>query len=78
MNNIEYYETSTPLTYRDYTATKEGSMYGILRDTNLPVQTYISQRTKIPNLFSRDKTLTRTVFGGDDWKYYHLCRIYWA
>ena len=51
MNNIEYYETSTPLTYRDYTATKEGSMYGILRDTNLPVQTYISQRTKIPNLF---------------------------
>lgn len=51
MNNIEYYETSTPLTYRDYTATKEGSMYGILRDANLPVQTYISQRTKIPNLF---------------------------
>lgn len=48
---IESYETSSPLTYRDYTATKHGSMYGIVRDKNFPVQTLISQRTKIPNLF---------------------------
>ncbi len=48
---IECYETSTPLTYRDYTATKEGSMYGIIRDKNFPTQTLVSQRTKIPNLF---------------------------
>lgn len=50
-NAIENYETSTPLTYRDYTATKEGSMYGIIRDKNFPTQTLVSQRTKIPNLF---------------------------
>lgn len=50
-NSIECYETSTPLTYRDYTATKEGSMYGIIRDKNFPTQTLVSQRTKIPNLF---------------------------
>jgi all-trans-retinol 13,14-reductase len=43
--------TSSPLTYRDYTATKEGSMYGIARDKNFPAQTLVSQRTKIPNLF---------------------------
>ncbi len=50
-HSIESYETSTPLTYRDYTATKEGSMYGIIRDKNFPTQTLVSQRTKIPNLF---------------------------
>lgn len=49
--NIENYETSTPLTYRDYTATHRGSMYGVLRDKNSPTQTLVSQRTKIPNLF---------------------------
>ena len=48
---IESYETSSPLTYRDYTATKDGSMYGIVRDKNFPIQTLVSQRTKIPNLF---------------------------
>lgn len=48
---IDSYYTSTPLTYRDYTATKEGSMYGIVRDKNFPAQTLVSQRTKIQNLF---------------------------
>lgn len=48
---IEGYETSSPLTYRDYTATQDGSMYGIIRDKNFPTQTLVSQRTKIPNLF---------------------------
>lgn len=50
-STIECYETSSPLTYRDYTATKDGSMYGIIRDKNFPTQTLVSQRTKIPNLF---------------------------
>ena len=48
---ISAYYTSSPLTYRDYTATVNGSMYGILRDKNNPMQTRISQRTKIPNFF---------------------------
>ncbi len=48
---IESVYTSSPLTYRDYTATKEGSMYGIVRDKNFPTQTLVSQRTKVPNLF---------------------------
>lgn len=51
INNIEAYYTSTPLTYSDYTATKEGSMYGVLRDVNFPSSTMVSQRTKIPNMF---------------------------
>jgi all-trans-retinol 13,14-reductase len=48
---IDAIYTSSPLTYRDYTATKEGSMYGIIRDKNFPTQTLVSQRTKVPNLF---------------------------
>ena len=43
--------TSTPLTYRDYTGTKNGSLYGIVRDCNEPYKSFISHRTKIPNLF---------------------------
>jgi len=48
---IEDYYTSSPLTYRDYTATTKGAVYGILKDKNYPLQTRISQRTKIPNFF---------------------------
>lgn len=50
-DNVDSWFTSTPLTYRDYTCTKEGSTYGILRDCNFPTQTLVSQRTKIPNLY---------------------------
>lgn len=51
ISKIENFWTSTPLTYQDYTATKEGSTYGVVRDVSSPIQTTISQRTKIPNLF---------------------------
>jgi all-trans-retinol 13,14-reductase len=50
-DTIEDFWVATPLTYRDYTATPNGSMYGIVRDKNFPIQTRISQRTKIPNFF---------------------------
>ncbi|NLA15440.1 MAG: NAD(P)/FAD-dependent oxidoreductase [Bacteroidales bacterium] len=50
ITHIEDYWTSTPLTYRDYTGTLNGSMYGILRDKNALTETFISHRTKVPNL----------------------------
>jgi all-trans-retinol 13,14-reductase len=50
-NAIDYYEASTPLTYENYTGTVKGSMYGLLHDVTLPVQTVVSQQTYIPNLF---------------------------
>jgi all-trans-retinol 13,14-reductase len=55
--NIEHYYTSTPLTYLDYTGTEKGSMYGIFRDCNESVQTMVSQRTKIPNLFQTGQNI---------------------
>jgi len=57
INAIESYYTSTPLTYRDYTGTPEGSVYGILKDSNDPLPTFISPRTKIENLFLTGQNL---------------------
>jgi len=48
---IKNYYTSTPLTYRDYTGTHKGSLYGVMKDCNDPLQSYIPPKTKIPNLY---------------------------
>lgn len=48
--NIAGYDTSTPLTYLDYTGTADGSMYGIAKDVNLGAGCRVSHKTKIPNL----------------------------
>jgi all-trans-retinol 13,14-reductase len=42
--------TSSPLTYRDYTGTWEGSVYGIQKDYNNPLKTLILPRTRLKNL----------------------------
>lgn len=47
---VKYY-TSTPLTFRDYTGTVEGSAYGIMKNCNDPLRSIILPRTKISNLF---------------------------
>jgi len=48
--NILAYSAATPLTYRDYTATPEGGMYGLQKDVTRPAETTIATRTRIPNL----------------------------
>jgi all-trans-retinol 13,14-reductase len=50
-SKIEAWYTSTPLTWRDYTGTRAGSAYGILKDHNRPLESIIMPRTKINNLF---------------------------
>lgn len=47
---LKYY-TSTPLSYRDYTGTRNGSSYGVLKDHENPYSTIVLPRTAIPNLF---------------------------
>ena len=42
--------TSTPITYRDYTGTVGGSLYGLARDVTLGAAGRVSHRTRIPNL----------------------------
>ena len=48
--DIEYYETSTPLTYLDYIGTEHGAMYGIAKDVTLGPASRVHHRTRIPNL----------------------------
>ena len=56
-SNIAHYYTSTPLTYRDYTGTERGSMYGIAKDIGLGPAGRIPHRTKIPNLFQTGQNI---------------------
>lgn len=50
-DSIENIYSATPLTYRDYTLTPEGAMYGMAKDITLGIGGRITHRTKIPNLF---------------------------
>jgi phytoene dehydrogenase-like protein len=42
---------STPLTYRDYTGTKQGSAYGIIKDYNNALICLLPCKTKVSNLY---------------------------
>jgi all-trans-retinol 13,14-reductase len=48
---VKFIYTSSPLTYRDYTGTWQGSVYGIQKDYNNPMKTLILPRTHLKNLF---------------------------
>jgi all-trans-retinol 13,14-reductase len=54
---IKTYYTATPLSYRDYVGNDDGSMYGIAKDYSNPLKTFISPRTKIPNLYLTGQNL---------------------
>ncbi len=49
-DKIYSYYSSTPLTYRDYIGTYDGNMYGVAKDHRAPLRTFISPRTRLPNL----------------------------
>ncbi len=48
---IDHMDISTPLTYRDYTGTPDGSLYGIIKDYRDTLMTTLTPRTKIPNFY---------------------------
>ena len=54
---IQSYYVATPLSYRDYQGSADGSMYGILKDYRNPVNTFIAPRTRVPNLFLTGQNL---------------------
>jgi all-trans-retinol 13,14-reductase len=49
-NHVTSYYSSTPLSYRDYTGTPDGSAYGILKKADNPLLTIVSPKSKISNL----------------------------
>jgi all-trans-retinol 13,14-reductase len=55
--NIQSYYVATPLTVRDYIGSDDGSLYGIAKDYRNPLKTFISPRTKIPNLLFTGQNL---------------------
>lgn len=56
-SKIQSYTASTPLTYRDYIGARDGGLYGIAKDYRDPLKTFISPKTKIPNLFFTGQNL---------------------
>lgn len=54
---IKSVHSSSPLTARDYIGDKQGSLYGILKDSNSPAKTLINPSTKIPNLYLTGQNL---------------------
>jgi all-trans-retinol 13,14-reductase len=56
-SNIASYYSSTPLTYRDYIGSRDGTLYGIAKDYRDPLKTFISPKTKVPNLLLTGQNL---------------------
>lgn len=54
---VQSYYVATPLSVRDYIGTDDGSLYGITKDYREPMRTFISPRTKIPNLLLTGQNL---------------------
>ena len=54
---IQYYYTSTPLTYLDYTGTEGGSMYGVAKDITLGPACRVPHRTKVPNVLQTGQNI---------------------
>jgi all-trans-retinol 13,14-reductase len=56
-DKIEKYYTATPLSYRDYIGNDDGSLYGVAKDYKDALKTFISPRTKLPNLYFTGQNL---------------------
>jgi hypothetical protein len=48
---------TTPLSYRDYTGTVDGSAYGIIKDYKCPQIGFVSTRSRLGNLFLTGQNL---------------------
>ncbi|PUZ30364.1 all-trans-retinol 13,14-reductase [Chitinophaga costaii] len=56
-NAIQHCYAATPLTYRDYIGTSDGSMYGVEKDYHDTLKTFISTRTRLSNLYLTGQNL---------------------
>lgn len=56
-DSIQSIHTATPLSYRDYIGVNRGSLYGYVKDSNFPLKSFLSPKTKIKNLFFTGQSL---------------------
>lgn len=47
---IKAVHSASPLTFRDYIGNKDGSLYGVMKNSASPTRTQINTKTRIPNL----------------------------
>lgn len=72
---IDRYYTSTPLTYRDYNHTPQGSAYGIRKDSNNPIMTILTPRTPISNLLMTGQNLMLHGLHGVTMTALYTCKV---
>ncbi len=87
--NMKSYYTSTPLTYRDYTGSANGSAYGLIKNYNNPTYSILVPKTRLKNLYftgqnlnmhgilgvSISSVLTCSSFLGEEYLYNKLIRV---
>ena len=56
-SKIQSYTTASPITYRDYIGSRDGTLYGIIKDYTEPLKSFITPRTKVSNLFLTGQNL---------------------
>jgi all-trans-retinol 13,14-reductase len=56
-NSIQSYYAATPLSYRDYIGSDDGSLYGITKDHQNPLKSLIAPHTRLPNFFFTGQNL---------------------
>ncbi len=56
-SKIQSYTTASPITYRDYIGSKDGTLYGVIKDYKEPMRSFITPRTKISNLLLTGQSL---------------------
>jgi all-trans-retinol 13,14-reductase len=56
-SQIHSHSASSPLTYRDYIGSRDGTLYGIRKDYKDPLKTFITPKTRIPNLYLTGQNL---------------------
>ncbi|WP_143307886.1 phytoene desaturase family protein [Chitinophaga vietnamensis] len=56
-NSVQSYYVATPLSYRDYIGTADGSMYGVMKDSRDPLRSMVSARTRLSNLYLTGQNL---------------------
>lgn len=61
--SVEYIDSATPLTIRDFTGVRHGAMCGLRKDCNDAIP-FIPLRTKIPNLFLTGQSINMHGFCG--------------
>lgn len=49
--SVDFSCSATPLTYRDYVKSPDGSIYGIMKDYKKPLSTFLPVKTKVGNLY---------------------------